>query len=649
MRTLVLALVPLLFALPARAQLGVVSVSPTINASNVAPNAQVVIEFDRAVNPATLPPSAAHFRIFGSVTGPIAGTVALENGNQRLRFTPTSLFQAGEIVHVELDHFVQAQDTTFLRAGGWTWSFRVSAVPALRVFQQIASMTVRTIPSVSSRVYGGGLADFDRDGWVDIAGVCEDSSDVRMFLNQATGTGLFDTFLPTTFPTGAAPSPNEHADLNGDGFLDMVTANTGGSNVSVLLGNGNGTFGPKTDYTIGNGPHGLALLDVDGDGDLDIATANTGAGNVGLLRNNGAGGFGSLSTFDGGGGGEYAVAAGDYNNDGMIDLVVGTSSDNRATVHLSNGNGTFATQPFTLAGGSPWMMQAGDVNNDGKMDISIANVGNGSVLLGNGLGGLGAAQVVGAGSNAVATDLGDLDGDGDLDWVLSYFGSSEFRLFRNNGLGTFAFDQSFPADSNGSCAGLVDIDGDRDIDMLLFDEIADTIRVLRNADAQFVQLCHPGTGGVVACPCGNPPSGLGRGCNNYGAGSGGATIAGSGVASLGADTVLLSATNENPTSLTVFWTGSSLIPSGVAHGAGVRCAGSLHRLYSGNASSGAISRPGGSDLSVSARSAAVGAGISTGQTRYYFTIYRDPQAAVPCGNSASTINLSNAVAVTWAP
>ncbi|MFN0008048.1 MAG: FG-GAP-like repeat-containing protein [Planctomycetota bacterium] len=650
MRSLVLAFVPVLFALPARAQITVTSLSPTMNASNVSPNTQVVVEFDRAVNPATLPPNQPHFHISGSVKGPIAGTLALENGNQRLRFTPSGPFEAGEIVHVELDRFVQAQDATFLRAGGWSWSFRVAAGPALRSFQEIDSMTVRTTPGVSARVYGGGLADFDQDGWVDIAGVCEDSNDVRMFLNQGTGTGLFDDFLPTTFATGSTPSPNEHADLNGDGLLDMVTANTGGSNVSVLLGNGNGTFGPKTDYTIGNGPHGIAVLDVDGDGDLDIATANTGAGNVGLLRNNGAGVFGSLSTFDGGGSGEYAIAAGDYNNDGLIDLVVGTSGSNAATVLLSNGNGTFVMQTPTNAGGSPWMMQAGDLNNDGNLDISIAHVTTGSVMFGNGLGGLGAAQVHGAGSNAVATDLGDLDGDGDLDWVLSFFGSAEFRVFRNNGAGTFAFDQSFGADANGSCAGLVDIDGDRDIDMLLFDEIADTIRVMRNLNGTFQQLCSPGLAGVVSCPCGNPPSGSGRGCNNFGASSGGASLNGSGVASLGSDSVVLSAANENLTSLTIFWTGQNLIsPPGTAHGAGVRCVSVLNRLYSGNASGGAIARPGGSDPSVSARSAAVGAAITAGQTRYYFTIYRDNLAAGPCGNPTSNINLSNALGVTWAP
>jgi hypothetical protein len=650
MRSLVLALVPVVLALPARAQLGVVSLSPTMNASNVAASTDIVVEFDRAVDAATLPPATSHFHVSGSVNGPIAGTLGLENGDQRLRFTPDEPFAAGEIVNVEIDHFVQAQDMSFVRAGGWSWSFRVRAGAGLRVFQQIDSMTVRSVPSISARVYGGGLGDFDRDGWVDIAGVCEDSQDVRMFLNQGTGTGLFDPFLAPSANTGTQPSPNEHADLNGDGFLDMVTANTGDVNVTVLLGNGNGTFGAATDYTVGSGPHGLALLDVDGDGDLDIATANTGVNNVAILRNNGSGAFGSLTTFEGGGGGEYALAAGDFDNDGLTDLVVGAYFDSLAIVHLSNGNGTFAMQTPVNAGGSPWMMQAGDVNNDGLLDVSCANgsSGNGSVLLGNGAGGFGIPQTLGAGSGAVATDLGDLDGDGDLDWVVSYFGSGEFRLNRNNGFGSFAFDQSFPADSNGSCAALYDIDHDRDIDMLLFDEIADTIKVMRNLNTQFQQVCNPGGTGVIGCPCSNPPSGAPRGCNNS-SGTGGAIVTGSGNASLAADTVVFTTSGEKPSALSIVLQGNAIAANGLVFGQGVRCVdGSLKRLYVKSAVGGSITAPQGGDLSVSARSAALGNPITAGQHRWVMVYYRDPTVLGGCPAS-STFNGTGTVDVSWGP
>jgi len=95
------------------AQLGVTTLSPSMNASNVAPNAAIVVDFDKPVDAASLPPAAPHFHVGGSVTGPIAGTLALENADQRLRFTPAAPFQAGEIVTVELDHFVEAQDATF--------------------------------------------------------------------------------------------------------------------------------------------------------------------------------------------------------------------------------------------------------------------------------------------------------------------------------------------------------------------------------------------------------------------------------------------------------------------------------------------------------------------------------------------------------
>jgi hypothetical protein len=166
----------------------------------------------------------------------------------------------------------------------------------------------------------------------------------------------------------------------------------------------------------------------------------------------------------------------------------------------------------------------------------------------------------------------------------------------------------------------------------------------------FTTLCEPGIAGVVACPCSNPPSGPGRGCNNFAFYTGGAAMTGFGTASLSSDGVTLSVSAENPSALTIFWTGSSSIsPPGVAHGAGVRCVAVLRRLYSGNASAGFISKPQMGDPSVSARSAAVGAPITAGQVRYYFTVYRDPSAAGPCGNPASGINVSNAVSVQWGP
>ncbi len=166
-----------------------------------------------------------------------------------------------------------------------------------------------------------------------------------------------------------------------------------------------------------------------------------------------------------------------------------------------------------------------------------------------------------------------------------------------------------------------------------------------------VNFCFPGQSGVIGCPCTNPPAGTGLGCNNFGAGPvDSCTLAAAGVASLAADTLVFTSTGENNTSLTIFLQGTTSSATGIVYGAGVRCVtGILKRLYTGGATAGSITRPGGGDPNVHTRSAALGNPILAGQTRYYMTYYRDPAAAGPCGNTASTFNDSQAGSVLWGP
>jgi hypothetical protein len=123
-------------------------------------------------------------------------------------------------------------------------------------------------------------------------------------------------------------------------------------------------------------------------------------------------------------------------------------------VHLSNGNGTFTAQPAQNSGGNSWMLVCGDMNGDVNMDVTIANSfsANGAILLGNGAGGLAAPLISGMPSDVVATDIGDIDGDGDLDWVLSDFGGTVMAQFQNNG-DVLTFDQNFPRRRTRRAAG----------------------------------------------------------------------------------------------------------------------------------------------------------------------------------------------------
>jgi hypothetical protein len=466
--------------------LQVVSTNPTLNRVGVRAATAVSVTFDRAVQTATVTHSS--FRVAGRWSGRADGNFTFSNAGRTVTLTPFDKFSAGETVYVNLGHSILATDGSPLRSAGYAFQFtvltwvRAAAPPGALPFTQIDSLDVRSTPNVGTRAYGGLGSDFDRDGWLDLAIVNEDSGDLRVFKNRSNGTGLYDPFLQPPTPIGHVASPNEPGDFNNDGFPDAATANVSDDTVSILLGHGDGTFEPQQVVAVGGAPHGLAVLDADGDGDLDIATANTNGNNVSLILNNGSGVFGPATSFDAGGNGEYSLGSGDMNNDGIDDLVVGTRNDQLIHVLRGNGNGTFTHVASGAAGGSTWQLALGDVNRDGNLDVATGNggSGNGAILKGNGDGTLAAAAVVSPGGSIVASDLGDLDGDGDLDWVLSSFGSARWFVYRNNGTGTMTLVNSIVAPQAASCSVLLDFDNDRDLDMALVDEVADRVLLMRN-------------------------------------------------------------------------------------------------------------------------------------------------------------------------
>jgi hypothetical protein len=172
--------------------------------------------------------------------------------------------------------------------------------------------------------------------------------------------------------------------------------------------------------------------------------------------------------------------------------------------------------------------------------------------------------------------------------------------------------------------------------------------------------CFPGEGGIQACTTcspANPPSHLGRGCNNYGQHTGGARLTAAGYSSVSADTVVLTSSFENDTAFTIFLQGTAI--SNVVYGAGVRCVGgTLTRIYAGPAGSssngdplGVLHRP-GTDDPTSVHQASLNHGYDIGAnapvTLYYLAYYRDPAASAHCGPSA-TFNASQSGSMNWVP
>ena len=163
-------------------------------------------------------------------------------------------------------------------------------------------------------------------------------------------------------------------------------------------------------------------------------------------------------------------------------------------------------------------------------------------------------------------------------------------------------------------------------------------------------LCEPGIGGVIACPCGNPPAGPRRGCDNS-SGTGGAKLYAYGGTFVSSDSLVFQVHEYGRDTLRFFLQGSTTIASGVVYGQGVRCAGGrILRLYTRSGPWRTFSVPNhdAGELPVTARSAALGDVIRAGETRAYFVSYRDATVLGGCPTSR-TFNATQTGVVNWAP
>ncbi len=461
----------------------VVATSPVGSALNQSVYSSISVTFDDAVDTDSVTEDNRRFFAYGRWSGPANGTITFSDSDRTVALTPDEPLFPGETVFVVLSHGITSANGVPLRSAGYSFTFWTHARRAPMEFETIGILSCRDASGQHTQAYGGFASDLNNDGWSDVSVVQEITADLRVFLNTADGSGLFHPFIEPTFPVGQRASPSEPADFNEDGEIDVCVANIDADTVSVLFGNGDGTFTPSQTIIVGDGPRGIAVLDFDGDGDLDIANTNANSSNMSLMTNLGNGIFAAPVFFEGGSNGEWSLAAADMNRDGIMDLVVGARFGQRMIVQLGDGDGTFSLASSTFCGGQTWMIALGDVNGDGLEDVATANslTNNAAIMLGDGLGGLDAAQTYPVGPFALATDLGDLDGDGDLDWTTSSFSAGEWQIFTNDSTGTFATHEVVQAPSAGSCTLVHDFDNDGDNDLSFIDEIADVVVLYENS------------------------------------------------------------------------------------------------------------------------------------------------------------------------
>jgi hypothetical protein len=327
------------------------------------------------------------------------------------------------------------------------------------------------------------VGDFNGDGRPDAAVVNNHDGTVSILLGN--GDGSFET--AQTIQVGQGPVAVAAADINGDGHLDLIVVNQDSNTVSVLLGQGDGTFKRQPDIPGFNHPDAVAVGDVTGDGKLDLIVANQGDGTVSVLADYGAGGFESQTSIPVGKD-PTTVAVGDVNGDGLRDIIVGRY-DGTITI-LAKGDGTFQPLSAISTGKGLVDVAVGDINGDGTQDLVLTNIYSGTVgvLLGKGDGSFQPQKNfdVGADTLPYRLALADVNGDGKLDIVAINPPSNSVTVLLGNGDGTFQPRRTFAAGSNPEGIAVVDINGDGRPDLLVVDQGTYTLGVLLgNGDGSF--------------------------------------------------------------------------------------------------------------------------------------------------------------------
>jgi hypothetical protein len=295
-----------------------------------------------------------------------------------------------------------------------------------------------------SNPYALAVADVNGDGIPDLL-VQQWGATGDLFVYLGNGDGTFH--VKVRYPVLAYPIALAVADLNGDGKLDIVVANSNQAQknegyVTILFGNGDGTFTRRAHYSAGRTPYGVAVGDLNGDGHPDIVVANDNSSNVSdvntlyVLLNNGDGTFHQAGMYQTGLE-SINVSIADLNGDHKPDLVVASAFNQGIAVLLGNGDGSFTVPVFystSALGAAPYATVVADFNLDGIPDIAtILYDGGVALLYGNGDGTFQSAVHAVSGGTGGGRSLvtGDFNHDGAPDIGFSSFSAAEAGVLTN--------------------------------------------------------------------------------------------------------------------------------------------------------------------------------------------------------------------------
>ncbi len=276
-----------------------------------------------------------------------------------------------------------------------------TSVVAVAATNHPGQFTLASSPPVGNWPVAVTVADVNTDGWPDVISADYFGNTLTVLTNDGTGNFVLDE----TLPAGNSPDALVAGDLQNNGHLDLICANSGDNTLMVFTNDGRGFFASNATYTVGSAPSAVTLVDVNSNGWLDVICANAQDNTLTVLTNDGRGFFVSNATYavsaD-----PVSVVAADVNGDGWPDVICANSLDNTLMVLTNNHSGAFGLASTNVVGRTPQAVIAADVNDDGWPDLVSADALDNTltVLTNNGSGGFGLFAKLNVNHNGVGSD-----------------------------------------------------------------------------------------------------------------------------------------------------------------------------------------------------------------------------------------------------
>ncbi|WP_422079920.1 FG-GAP-like repeat-containing protein [Ulvibacterium sp.] len=456
----------------------VVATAPAANALGVDNTAILGLTFSETMNAATF--TADNVKISGSYGRPF-GFPALGSNTNMAVFDPDRDFFPGEVITTTLTIGVAGSTGNSLESP-FTYRFTAGVSPNSPGEFPNGQNTISTLAEDAQSVT---VADLDGDGDLDAISASKD----RIAWYRNDGNGNFGSQRIITTAVNLAIDAIT-ADLDGDGDLDVLSASRGGINIVWYENDGSGNFGGQKTITAGvNEPSSVTTADLDGDGDLDVLLASSSDSRVAWYENDGSGNFGDQRTISMAGIRATDVTTADLDGDGDLDVVSSTSINSNAPIawYENDGNGNFGgRRNITTVRAGIQSVTVADLDGDGDLDVLSASLNNSTPIAwyeNDGNGNFGDRRIIpGAANSAYRATSADLDGDGDLDVLLTSFADGRIAWNENNGGGNFGAQRTITTAAAGALdVTVADLDGDGDLDVISASRFDNRIAWYENA------------------------------------------------------------------------------------------------------------------------------------------------------------------------